>query len=83
MTLSALIAEARAVREYLLTSSSGDLARELARASAIKRADRLIATLERLTASIYASGIETALRVECGDAQLIVAVMEAADLEAR
>jgi hypothetical protein len=81
MNLPALIAEARAVREYL--SSSRHLARELARTAAVGKMDRIIDTLERLAASPYASGIETALRVECGAAQPIVAVMDAVYLEAR
>ena len=78
MTLLALIAEARAVREYLLYASQ-DPGYPPWEASQ----DRIIATLERLADSPYAPGIETALRTECGVAQPIVSVMDTVDPEAR
>ena len=67
MTLSSLIAEARAVRSGLIDSypqAFGD--KVLVRSAAVGAMDRIIYTLNKLAASPYASGIETALRVECG-----------------
>jgi hypothetical protein len=84
MNLTDLIAEARAVRAYLFAPDSTRFIQRLNdRFGAVGRMNRICATLERLAASPYAPGIDTALRMECGAAQPIVAVMDAVDLEAR
>ena len=75
MTLLALIAEARGVREYLRCPECEDFdAHVMALRITRDRADRIIATLESLAASPYASGIETALRVEYAMADNLAAI---------